>query len=127
MFNTLLVEDNVSFRRALVDILRTHVPLIGVNEAGYGEEALRKIEQLRPGLIFMDIQLPKENGLEVTREIKLVYHDIVIVVLTSCELSEYRQQAFRNGAYCFLSKQDGSCIEDIPVRVEGTLARKLYH
>jgi CheY-like chemotaxis protein len=89
MFNTLLVEDNVSFRRALVDILRTHVPLIGVNEAGCGEEALRKIEQLRPGLIFMDIQLPKENGLEVTREIKLVYHDIVIVVLTSCELSEF--------------------------------------
>jgi DNA-binding NarL/FixJ family response regulator len=105
MFGTLLVEDNVSFRRALVDILRTHFPLIGIHGAGDGEEALRKIEQLRPDLIFMDIQLPKENGLEVTRKIKLVYDDIVIVVLTSCDLSEYRQQAFRNGAECFISKQ----------------------
>ena len=124
MFNALLVEDNVSFRQALSDVLLSYFPLIGIDEAGDGDEALRKVECLRPDLIFMDIQLPGENGLEITRQIKRVYEDIVIVILTNCGQPEYRQQAFLNGADCFLSKGDDSCMEDILARVEGTMARK---
>ena len=124
MFNTLIVEDNVNFRQALSDVLLSYFPLIGIDEAGDGDEALRKVEYLRPDLIFMDIQLPGENGLEITRQIKRVYTDMVIVILTSCGQPEYRQQAFLNGADCFLSKGDDSCMEDILARVEGTIARK---
>ena len=124
MFNTLIVEDNVNFRQALSDVLLSYFPLIVIDEAGDGDEALRKVEYLRPDLIFMDIQLPGENGLEITRQIKRVYTDMVIVILTSCGQPEYRQQAFLNGADCFLSKGDDSCMEDILARVEGTIARK---
>jgi two-component system response regulator DegU len=124
MFNALLVEDNASFRHALSDILLSYFPLIGVDEAGDGAEALSKVEYRRPDLIFMDIQLPGDNGLEVTRKIKLVYADVVIVILTSNGLPEYRQQAFRNGADGFLSKGDESCMEDILARVEGEMARR---
>ena len=127
MFYALLVEDNVSFRHALSDILLSYFPLIGVEEAGDGAEALTKVECLRPNIIFMDIQLPGESGLDITKEIKLVYEDIVIVILTSYGLPEYRQQAFRNGADCFLSKGDDSCMEDILARVEGTMARRPCH
>jgi CheY-like chemotaxis protein len=127
MFYTLLVEDNVSFRHALSDILLSYFPMIGVEEAGDGTEALSKVEYLRPDLILMDIQLPGENGLEVTRKIKQVYDDIVIVILTSYGLPEYRQQAFRNGADCFLSKGDDSCMEDILARVAGAMARRPHH
>ena len=127
MFNALLVEDNVSFRQALSDILLSYFPLIGIDEAGDGDEALRKVEYLRPDLIFMDIQLPGENGLEITRQIKRVYTDMVIVILTNCGQPEYRQQAFLNGADCFLSKGDDSCMEDILARVEGAMARKPHH
>jgi CheY-like chemotaxis protein len=124
MFYALLVEDNVNFRHALSDILLSYFPSIGVDEAGDGVEALSKVECLRPNIIFMDIQLPGENGLDLTKDIKLVYDDIVIVILSSYGLPEYRQQAFRNGADCFLSKGDDSCMEDILARVEGAMARK---
>ena len=127
MFNALLVEDNVSFRQALSDVLLSYFPLIGIDEAGDGEEALRKVEYLRPDIIFMDIKLPGGNGLEVTKEIRLVYDDIVIVILTSYGLPEYRQQAFRNGADCFLSKGDSSCMEDILARVEGAMSLRPHH
>ena len=123
MFNTLLVEDNVSFRQALSDTLISYFPSIDVDEAGDGEEALSKVEYQRPDLIFMDVQLPGENGLEVTRKKKRVYSDIVIVILTSHGLPEYRQQALRNGADCFLLKEDDSCIDDILARVEREIAR----
>jgi len=127
MFNTLLVEDNVSYRQALSDILLVHFPSISVDEASDGKEALCKIEYQRPDLIFMDIQLPGENGLVVTNEIKRIYNDIVIVILTSCGLPEYRQQAFRNGADYFLSKNDNFFLEDILFRVEIALARESHH
>jgi CheY-like chemotaxis protein len=127
MFNTLLVEDNISFRQALSDVLLAYFPLINVDEAGDGEEALRKVEDRRPNLIFMDIQLPGENGLGVTRKIKRLYDDIVIVILTTNDLPEYRQQAFRNGADYFLSKGDDSCMEGILAQVEGAMAKELRH
>jgi CheY-like chemotaxis protein len=127
MFNTLLVEDNISFRQALSDVLLAYFPLINVDEAGDGEEALRKVEDRRPNLIFMDIQLPGENGLGVTRKIKRLYDDIVIVILTTNDLPEYRQQAFLNGADYFLSKGDDSCMENILARVEGAMAKELRH
>ena len=127
MFQALLVEDNTAFRNSLSDILLSYFPLIGVDEAVDGTEALTKVEYLRPDIVFMDIQLPGENGLEITKKIKLVYDYIVIVILTSYNLPEYRQQAFRNGADCFISKGDDSCIEDILARIEGTMARKICH
>lgn len=127
MLNTLLVEDDVNFRQALSDILLTYFPLMYVDEAGDGEEALSKVEYQRPDLIFMDVQLPGENGLEVTRKIKRVYNDIVIVILTSYGLPEYRQQAFRNGADCFLLKEDDTCMNDILARVEREIARESCH
>ena len=127
MFNILLVEDNVSFRQTLSDILLTYFPMISVDEAGDGDEALSKVEYWRPDLIFMDIQLPVKNGLDVTKKIKRVYDDIVIVILSSNGQPEYRQQAFLNGADCFLSKGDDSCMEDILARVEEAVARKPCH
>jgi two-component system response regulator YesN len=127
MFNTLLVEDNVSYRQTLADVLLLHFPLIGVDEAGDGSEALSKVEYQRPDLIFMDIQLSGESGLEVTKEIKRVYENIEIVILTSSDLPGYRQQAFRNGADCFLSKGDDCCLENILARVDVALSRVSHH
>ncbi|MEN8108911.1 MAG: response regulator transcription factor [Pseudomonadota bacterium] len=127
MFNMLLVENDVCFRQALSDTLLSYFPLIDVDEAGDGEEALSKVEYRRPHLIFMDVQLPGENGLEVTKKIKRVYRNIVIVILTSCDLPEYRQQAIRNGADCFLVKEDDTCMDDILARINMALARTSRH
>lgn len=127
MFNMLLVEDDVYFRQALSDTLISYFPLIDVDEAGDGEEALSKVEYRRPHLIFMDVHLPGVNGLEVTKKIKRVYTDIVIVILTSYDLPEHRQQAFRNGADCFLVKEDDTCMDDILARVERGIAGESCH
>ena len=82
---------------------------------------------LRPDLIFMDTQLSGENGLYVTKEIKRVYNKIVVVILTSNCLPEHRQQAFRNGADYFLSKEDDFYMENILTRVDVALARVSRH
>ena len=127
MFNTLLVEDDVSYRKILSDVLLLHFPLIGVDETGEGREALSKVECQRPDLIFMGNQLPGENGMDVTKKIKRMYDDIVIVILSTNNLPEHRQQAFRNGADYFLSKEDDFYMENLLTRVDVALARVSRH
>ena len=58
---TLIVEDNALFRQSLRDILYTKFPSMTIEEAVDGKEALQKIEELPPDLIFMDIRLPDKN------------------------------------------------------------------
>lgn len=123
-FNILLVEDNSGFRQTLADTLRKHFAAMNIEEVDNGEDALTKVENRYPDMIFMDINLPGENGLEATRKIKRKNEHALIVVLTSYDIPEYRQQAFRNGADYFISKEDDSCLRDIIARVEKAVADK---
>jgi len=123
MFKILLVEEDTKYRQTLADVLLLHFPLIDVDEARDGEEALCKVEYQRPDLIIMGILLPGENGLDVTREIKRIYDEIVIVILSTNNLPGYRQQVFQSGADYFISRQDDVCLENILARIDVALAR----
>jgi DNA-binding NarL/FixJ family response regulator len=52
----------------------------------------------------MDISLPGENGLELTRKIKADYPNVTIIILTSHDSPEYREAAIRSKADYFFSK-----------------------
>jgi len=119
VFRTLIVEDNLSFRRILKDILLRRFPEMPIEEATEGIEAIQKVTALPPNLIFMDIRLPGENGLELTRRIKRDYPGIIVIVLTSYDLPEYREAAQKFGADYFLTK--GSSTEDEIVTLVSTI------
>jgi len=101
---TLLVEDNANFRRVLKQTLCDRFPCMVVVEAADAEEALRKIDNVPPNLIFMDINLPGENGLELTGKIKATHPETPIVILTSYDLPAFREVAYESGASGFLVK-----------------------
>jgi DNA-binding NarL/FixJ family response regulator len=104
MFKTMLVEDSTSFRQVVKNDLQDQFPSMGIIEAADGVEAFQKIDSHPPNLIFMDITLPGENGLELTRRIKTYYPDIIIIILTSHDSPEYREAALRYKANYFFSK-----------------------
>jgi len=99
-----IVEDNAFFLQFLKETLHARFPLADILEAANGEEALQKIKTFPPDAIFMDLRLPGENGLELTRKIKAQYPNISIVILTNYDLPEYREAAYQSGADHFLSK-----------------------
>jgi DNA-binding NarL/FixJ family response regulator len=103
-FKTLIVEDNASFRQYFKENLQIRFPSMVIEEVGDGNEVLPKVEVLSPALIFMDIRLPGENGLQLTKKIKKNHSDIKIVILTSYDLPEYREAAFQYGANSFMTK-----------------------
>jgi two-component system response regulator YesN len=121
MFRTLIVEDNLFFRDLLKETLHSRFPSMAISEAGNAEEALDEIDTLPPDLIFMDIRLPGESGLELTKKIKTQHPDITIIILTSYDLPEYREAANKFQANYFLSK-GSSTKESILTLVESILS-----
>jgi len=101
---TLIVEDSATFRQSLKETLYLRFPLMRIEEAVDGREALSKLNTFLPDLIFMDIRLPGENGLQVAEKIKARDYPGVIIVLTSHDLPEYRDAAYASGASYFLTK-----------------------
>ena len=115
MATILIVEDNASFRHSLVSLLSQRFPSMTIVETADGNEALQKVHVLAPDLVFMDIRLPGENGLELTRRIKEEHPKTIIVILTSHNLQEYREAAYRYGASHFLAKGTSSGEEIVRV------------
>jgi DNA-binding NarL/FixJ family response regulator len=112
MFTTLIVEDNAPFRHFLTKLLHERFPAMVIAEAEGGEEVRRKLHTLVPDLIFMDIELSGENGLDLTKQIKMGYHKTIVIILTSYDLPEYRKAAAQSGASYFFSK-DSVSVEEI--------------
>ena len=101
---TLIVEDNRVFRQTLRESLETSFPAIAIDEAVNGTEAVQRVNAFLPDLILMDIRLPGETGLGLTKKIKAIYPDVTIFILTSYDTPECREAASRYGADRFIAK-----------------------
>ncbi len=110
-FRILIVEDNRIFRETVKESLRTFCPTATIYEAADGHEALQEVESFSPDLIFMDIALPGENGLQLTKKIKATHPSIIIFILTNFDIPEYREAAFQFGADRFFGKSSLNSTE----------------
>ena len=103
-FRILLVDDNSPFQQVLKESLQMSFPTLAIDEVADGGEVLRKVDDFLPDLIFIDIKLPGENGLELTKKIKAAHPNISIFILTNYDIPEYREAVFQYGADRFLAK-----------------------
>jgi two-component system LytT family response regulator len=100
MFRAIVVDDEPAARRLMKNLLQEHKDVVEViAEAGNGSEALSKIEELKPDLIFLDIQMPDLTGFEVVE--KLV-HKPNIIFTTAYE--QYAIKAFETFSIDYLLK-----------------------
>ena len=117
MLRTMTVEDNLLFREAFKGNLLSEFPSMEIIEAANGEEAFKRLSSTAVDLVFMDIRLPGESGLELTRKIKANHKNVTIAILTSYDLAEYREAAARCGADCFITK-DSTKWDQVSVMVK---------
>src|SRR4249920_417600 len=94
----LVVEDHEPFRRFVCSTLGTRQDLQIVGEASDGLEAVRKTEELRPGMVLLDIGLPGLNGFEAARRILALVPTCKIIFLSQENSAEIVQAAFSLGA-----------------------------
>jgi DNA-binding NarL/FixJ family response regulator len=106
MLKALIVDDNTLFRRCLNEILQAQFPGMRIVELADGHQVLEKVEDLMPNVIFLDVNLPGINGLELTKKIKAAHAAIPIVIATSYNQPEYREAAQKAGADHFFAKDE---------------------
>lgn len=123
MHKTLIVDDVSVFLETFKSALCERFPTMAVEEATDGRDALQKIEKRKPDLIFMDIRLPGENGIELTERIKKEHPEIIVIILTNYDMPEYRDAALKSGADDYIPK--GSLkMSEIEALVERHMAGK---
>ncbi|MGA2227632.1 MAG: response regulator transcription factor [Syntrophobacteraceae bacterium] len=123
MSSVLIVDNNDFFRRSFKEILKMYIPSLSVDESVDGSDALTKIAQSSPDVVFMDIQLPGRSGLKLTREIKDLHPNLVINIFTSYDLPVYRKVAKEYGVDNFLLK-DAYTGAEIAAMVRAVIEEK---
>jgi two-component system, LytTR family, response regulator len=94
-----IVDDERLARSELKRLLRAFPELTVVGEAGHADEALVKLEELRPDLLFLDIQMPGRNGFEMLEALEY----LPSVIFTTA-FDEYALKAFDVNALDYLLK-----------------------
>jgi DNA-binding NarL/FixJ family response regulator len=100
----LFAEDHLVVRQSVCAFLEKEKDLEVVGEAGNGEEAVRLAKELNPDVIIMDISMPKLNGIEATRQIKIFQPSATILILTAYDYEQYVSALLEAGAAGYLLK-----------------------
>ena len=98
-----LVEDHHIVREGIRRLLELDKDIAVVGEADSAEEALKQVQFSSPRVVFMDIRLPGMNGIDATRQLKELYPDMRVVILSGFG-NEYLAQAIDAGADGYLLK-----------------------
>lgn len=100
----LLADDHAVVRKGIRDILLEAGDLEVIAEAVNGEEALALIDQLRPDVAVLDIQMPKRSGIDVCRHIRSQHWPIGILILTAYDDDPYVLAVLQAGANGYVLK-----------------------
>lgn len=109
---TIVIDDERLARKELISLLKQYVHIDVISESSNADDAKKKIESLRPDLIFLDIQMPEKDGFQLLAELEYVPKVIFVTAY-----DEYALKAFEVSALDYLLKP----VE--PQRLEETLKR----
>ena len=101
----LLVDDHTMVRQGLRSLLESYEDVMIVGEGSNGDEAIELVEQLRPTLVVMDLNMPKKNGIEATARIKARWPDTVVIGLSVQAGEEARRAILNAGGAVLLTKE----------------------
>jgi len=103
-FRILIVDDHAHAREGIRDILEEYEDFIIVGEGTNGQEAIELTGKLMPDIVLMDIGMPVMDGLEATKQIKLQFPYVKIVVITVSDDITDLFDALKKGAQGYLLK-----------------------
>jgi len=115
MMNILIVEDNISLRKMMKDILAAELHFATIAEASNVKETFIEISKNLPDIIIMDLKLEQENGLKLAQLIKEKHPQIIIAINSNYDSLEYRKAAQQKGADVFLSKKTNNVGDIIAI------------
>jgi two-component system, NarL family, response regulator DevR len=100
-----LLDDHEIVRRGLADLIGLQSDLEVVGEAGTAADAITRIAASQPDVAVLDVRLPDGSGVEVCREVRSLFPDIHVLMLTSYADDEALFNAIMAGASGYVLKE----------------------
>jgi len=97
----LVCDDEEGVRESLGLILENDYDLLF---ASSGPEAIKKVREETPDAVFLDIKMPRMNGLETLKEIKKVAPDVKVIIATGYKSVEVAKEVIKHGALSYILK-----------------------
>lgn len=124
MIRVLVVDDHDLVRTGITRMLADISGLQVVGEAETGEEALKKVRELKPDVVLMDVKMPGIGGLEATRKLQHSHPDTKVVAVTVCEDDPFPTRLMQAGAAGYLTK--GAALEEMVQAIRQVFAGQRY-
>jgi two-component system, NarL family, response regulator DegU len=115
----LICEDQTLMRESLRTVLDLEPGFSVVGEAADGEEGVKLAENLRPDIVLMDVQMPRQNGVQATSAITARGLPCRVIILTTFDYEDYVFDAIKAGAVGYL-------LKDTPATDLATTIRRVY-
>ena len=103
--SVLVVDDQAPFRFAVKAVLRRLPCFQLAGEAKSGPEAITLVDEVRPALVLMDINMPEMNGIEATRRIVAAHPDVVVFLCSTHDVTDLPPGAPTSGARAYINKE----------------------
>jgi DNA-binding NarL/FixJ family response regulator len=120
----LLIDDHPVMRDGLASLLNVEDDLSVIGEAGSIAEALDALAATQPDLAIVDLTLPDGSGLELVKDIRQIYPEVAILVISMHDESLYAERALRAGARGYLMKDSAS--RNVVAAVRRVLKGEIY-
>jgi DNA-binding NarL/FixJ family response regulator len=104
MVRVVIVDDQLPFRRAAQAVVESTDSFAVVGAFETAEQGMEAVEDLRPDLILMDVNLPGIDGVEASRRLRLQHPDVVVILLSSYDEAEFADLTQDCGAAAYVPK-----------------------
>ena len=122
--NVLIVDDHPIVRQGLRGFIDQEADLEVCGEADDARAAMEAIKQLEPDLAIVDISLKETSGLELIKDIKARYPEVVVLALSMHDESLYAERVLRAGGRGYITKHQAT--DHIILAIRTVLAGEVY-
>ena len=104
----IIIDDHPLFREGLKTIISRDDRFKVVGEAGSGHKGLEITKRLKPDLVIVDISLPDQSGIQLTRDLRRLFSETKILIVSMHSKIDYIAEAFQAGATGYVVKESAS-------------------
>ncbi len=108
MMNILIADDHANVRRGLREILADAFLGAHFSEACDGDQVLAELLGSRHDVLLLDINMPGRSGMEVLKDVKHIYPQLPVIMVSVQPENQYASRCLRAGAAAYVNKNSAS-------------------